>query len=236
MTFKDKDYSPANGVSLWETCPQLSAMDPATAFTFFDDFYQYVANNSDQTGWITTKVEAGAGDAAITIDDAAGGILKIVNDAADDDSVQIQWHAENFKLASGKPLWFETRLKCNSANQNDVIAGLCITDTTLLGGMSDGVYFRKDDGDPYFDFITEKNTNETETSQVGTMVTDTYIRLGFYFDGAGTVYAYVNGVNVATHTTNIVDDEDLTVSFAFANGEAVAKTIYIDYVKVVQVR
>lgn len=235
LAYRDADYSPAKGVSLWETCLQLAALDPATAFTFFDDFFRIDITGGD-VGWVSTETEAGAGDAAITIDDAAGGVLKIVNDAADDDSVELQWSSENFKLASGKPCWFEIRLKASDATQSDLAVGLYITDTTVIDGGTDGVFFRKNDGDANIMFVTEKNSTETETDTTSDLADDTWVKLGFFFDGAGSVLAYVNGALKATHTTNICDDEELAVTIAWQNGAAAAKTLYVDYVKVVQVR
>lgn len=237
LHYFDQDYSPTQGSSLWASCPILAAQaDPATAFVLFDDFFEYVEQSSNHQGWTATKVEAGAGSAAIAVDDAAGGVLKITNDAADNDSVELQWNSEGFKLATGKPLWFEARVKASDATQSDMIVGLCITDTTLVAGMTDGVYFRKDDGDANIDFCTEKNSTETNTDTGSDLVADTFVKLGFFFDGDATVYAYVDGVLAATHTTNIVDDEELAPSFAIQNGEAVAKIGYIDYLKIVQIR
>jgi hypothetical protein len=47
----------------------------------------------------------------------------------------------------------------------------------------------------------------------------------------------VNGVvGGAVATTNLPDDEDLTVSFALQNGEAVAKTMTVDYIFVAKER
>jgi hypothetical protein len=37
-------------------------------------------------------------------------------------------------------------------------------------------------------------------------------------------------------TTNLVDDEDLTPTFAIQNGEAVAKTMTVDYIFVAKER
>lgn len=236
LTFRDSDYSPARGSSLWETCPQLAALDPAVAFTFFDDFFDFQAQSSNHLGWTQTTVQAGAGSAAVVIADAVGGVLQITNDDADNDSVELQWHAETFKLAAGKPLWFEARVKVSDATQSDLIVGLCITDSTLVTAMTDGVYFRKNDGDANLNAVTEKNSTETSTDTTSDIVADAWIKLGFYFNGSGSVYFYVNGVLKATHTANICDDEELAVSFAIQNGEAVAKIGYVDYIKVVQIR
>jgi hypothetical protein len=39
-----------------------------------------------------------------------------------------------------------------------------------------------------------------------------------------------------SHTTNIVQDTELAAGFGVMNGEAVAKSFYIDYLKCVQKR
>jgi hypothetical protein len=47
----------------------------------------------------------------------------------------------------------------------------------------------------------------------------------------------VNGVVAGTSvTTNLPDDEDLAISFALQNGEAVAKTMTVDYIFVAKER
>jgi len=232
MSFRDASYSSNKGKSLWETCPQLAALDPNVAHIFYDDFYGYlVSSGSDYVGWIMTE-NGGSGGQGTT--DAAGGIFAMYPHTDDDDNVQIQWNSENFALAATKPLWFEARVKLSDAIQSDMVVGLCVTDTSLTTAMSDGVYFRKDDGNTSLDFVTEATSSETETSAVGTMTDDTYVRLGFWYDGT-TVRAYVDGVLVASHTTTITAVE-LAVSFAVQNGEGAAKTMSIDYFKVVQIR
>ena len=63
------------------------------------------------------------------------------------------------------------------------------------------------------------------------MVADTYIKLGFAYDGKSEIAIFADGVQVGTSAvTNLPDDEVLTVSFGIQNGEAVAKTMSIDYV------
>ncbi|MFC1719313.1 hypothetical protein ACFL6S_37030 [Candidatus Poribacteria bacterium] len=191
--------------------------------------------------WTITTVEAGSGSASEALDDAVGGVLKITNDDADDDSDQFQKVGEAFKLASGKPLYFEMRFKVSDATQSDVLVGLCITDTTLIAGVSDGVYFRSDDGDANLDFVTEKNTTETAADTGVDLSDDTWIAVGFYFDGAGQVTPFVGTdpgdlTPYTAHTTNVPDDEELTPSFSIQNGEAAAKTMYVGYIRVIQKR
>lgn len=235
LAWRDRDLSPqAEGVSLWETCPVVPILqDPSLGRIVHIDFDVTDYKVGD---WTITTTEDGAGSATEALSNAANGVLLITNDAADNDSDEFQLTAESFKLASGKPLWIEGRFKVSDATQSDFLFGLCITDTALIDGLTDGVYFLKDDGDANIDFHVEKNSTDTSSDTGVDLVDDTWIQLGFYFDGAGNVTPYVDGVAGTTVTTNIPDDEELTVSFGIQNGEAVAKTLSVDYIRVAQVR
>lgn len=228
INFRDRDASPAEGVSLWETCPLLAVVcDPIGFQRYRNDFHNYVAGD-----WTITEV--GTGSQALT--NEAGGVLLLTTGGTENNGVNYNLKGEPFKLASGKSLWYEARVKVSEAVQSDFLVGLSITDTEMLGGVTDGVYFRKVDGSASVAFVTEKNSTETSTAAVHTAVDATYVRLGFWFDGNGSVFAYVDGVLVATHTTNIPDDEELTVAFHITTGEAAAKTFSVDVIDVVQVR
>ena len=111
--------------------------------------------------------------------------------------------------------------------------GLQITDTTPLAA-SDGVNFRKDDGDALLDFVVEKDSTETLTAGVATMADDTFIQVGFFLDPDSSQVSYFinNAEPVAVVNTNLPDNEELTVSFGIQNGEAAAKVMTIDYVNV----
>jgi hypothetical protein len=189
------------------------------------------------TAALYTIVEVGAG-ATITQDPQAGGVLKIVTTALEDDGTQYQLKGESFKLLTGKFAYFEAKFKVDDALQLDLLFGLCITDTTLIPGMDDGVYWQKDDGDANLDFHAIKNTTATDQTAVATLSPATWTRLGFYFDGYKNVIPYVNGVAYTSKqiSTNIPDDEELTPSFAILTGEAAAKTLEMDYVFAVQAR
>ena len=205
--------------------------------SFFEDFTNIAVASDALTNWTVTLVEAGAGgETTITRPDASGGTLLITTDNAEDDGANLQLTTgESFGLASTNyATYFGIRLKSGEATQSDFLVGLCITDTTLLGGMTDGVYFEKLDAGTGISFVTEKDSTETQTDSLHTFAADTYVTLEWYFDGTS-VKALINGAVVATHTTNIPDDELLTPSIHFLTGNAAVETLTIDWIRAVQV-
>lgn len=204
--------------------------DPTGWHTFFDDFDRYVAGD-----WTVTEV--GTGSRALT--DINGGALLITNGAVDDNSNQLQKVGESFLLASGKKAIFKARFKVSDATQSDFLIGLAVTDTTLQGavsgaGVTDGIFFNKDDGDALLDFNVQKDatTGQTRAAGIATVVSDTFLTVAWYFDGVSEVKYYVDGAHKGTLSgaSTYLPDTELTVSFAIQNGEAVAKTMTLDYI------
>lgn len=204
---------------------ELKNLDPTQFHTFFRDFDVFA-------NWTTTTV--GAGSAALADED--GGAVLLTNAAADDDSTAIQHDTESFLFETGKKLYFKARLKVSDATQSDLVVGIQITDTTPFD-VTDGVFFKKDDGDTNLDFVVEKNNTNTESTAITTISDDTYFVVSFYYDGVDKILFDVDGTVLGSSvTTNLPDDEELTVSIAVQNGEAVAKTMSIDYAFVAKER
>lgn len=210
---------------------QFGMPDPTEWHVWFDDFDKYTAGD-----WTITTTELGVGSASEAASSADGGVLVITNDAADDDADFFQWPVETFKFVSGKRLFFKTRFKVSDATQSDFVIGLQITDTTPLA-VSDGVFWRKDDGDANLDFIVVKNSTETAATAASTAANDTWMTLAFAYDGKSAITYYKDDVKLGTSAiTNMPDDEELTVSFGIQNGEAVAKVMSVDYIFVASER
>lgn len=208
----------------------------ADAFGFSDDFVGLGASSADTLlGWTSTLVEGGASESTVAYTDVSGGAILITADAADNDGVNLQRTGEAFSLSTSQRLtYYGIRLKVSEATQSDVLAGLCITDTDLLGAMTDGVYFRKVDASTSLAFVTEKDSSETSTTGVLTVAADTWYVLEFYFDGTA-VEAFVDGVSVARHTLTIPDNELLTPSIHFLAGTTGGMTCTVDWVRAWQV-
>lgn len=201
------------------------APDPTRLHVFFDDFDKFTAGD-----WTITTTEGGTGAATEALTDGDGGLLLITNDDADNDLDFFQKVGESFKFAAGKQLWYKMRFKVSEATQSDFVVGLVITDTTLLD-VTDGVFFQKDDGDALLDFHVEKNNTATSAAAIATVVDDTFLTVGFHYDGVSKITYYVNDVGLGySAVTNLPDDEELTVTFGFQNGSAGAKTMTVDYV------
>lgn len=209
----------------------LGMPDPTSWHVYFNDFDTFTAAD-----WTITTVELGAGSASEALTDADGGVLLITNDAADNDSDFFQKVGESFLFAAGKKLLFKARFKVSDATQSDFVMGLQITDTTPLA-VSDGVYFQKDDGDASLDFHVTKNSTSTDATAIATVSDDTYLTVAFAYNGKDEIKYFVDDVHLGTAaTTNLPDDEVLTVSFGIQNGEAVAKTMSLDYIAVAKER
>ena len=215
-------------VSESSSLADLGMPSPTKFHSYMEDFDYYVAGD-----WTVTETDSGATQA---LTDGDGGLLLVTNTAADNDLVGIQKKGESFRFASGKKLFFEARFKVSDATQSDLAIGLQITDTTPLD-ITDGGFFIKADGSTSVSFSVEKNNTATTTTAVATMADDTFITLGFNYDGGSVMEYCVNGVVAGTSvTTNLPDDEDLAISFALQNGEAVAKTMTVDYIFVAKER
>jgi len=201
---------------------------PEYAARFEDHFYRWIAGE-----WTVT--ETGAGTRAIT--PLVNGVLLVTNAAADNDLNEILTQNESFKLVENYPFYGSIRFKITDVTQSDFWFGL-ITGTSYFGGPpDDAVIFSKQDGDANLDVITRLNGAQLLTDTGVDLVALTWYRLGIHWDGHDSVRFFVFRdadmycLAQDTHTTYICQDEEMRLGFGLMNGEAVAKAIYVDYIK-----
>ena len=205
---------------------------------YFDDFFSLDSN------WTVTE-----DDAACTqvIQDEQFGVLLLTNKATTDDNAQqIQWSKEIAKPTTGKRLWFEARINCNGgdATNLDFFVGLAATEDMTTGDNmpANGIGFHKDDGDTNIDFSTSDGGTDIQQAAVATLANDTYIRLGFSFDGgatgSGVLTPYVNGVAGTQITTmTYATMAEISPIIMIRNGDGTTQQkIKIDYVQVISER
>jgi hypothetical protein len=201
-----------------------------------DQFQQSASTGTDPAGWTTTVVEAGTGTSEADAARTAGSTFRLVTAANEDDGISIQRNGEVFELTSDQDVYFGIELQVTDADAVDFFVGLAITDTALLGGVTDAVYFESLDGSTDIIAVTEQDSTETSSSSVATLADDTNVILEFYWDGSSsTVYFFADGVQQATSTTNIPDDEALRISLEFLSGEASANTMTVRWARCIQI-
>ncbi len=202
-----------------------------------EDFYTFVAAH-----WTETDVQ---GANTVAIQDGNGGIITLLTAGADDDEVQLQKVAANFSVESwlfdpDKRFFIEILATLSEVILSEFLIGLAITDTTLLGGHSDGISFRKGETAGDVTLVAEKDSVEV-SGDVGTIVDATPFRLQAYYDGQGSdgrLYGALDGTvgSFSEPDVSFPDDEELTISFAIRAGEAAGKTLTMDRIVVIQER
>lgn len=206
------------------------APDPTLLHTWFSDFDNYVSGDWTKTG---------TGAAAIISEDL--GIVKLTNSNVNGENTFLQWAGnsggtkETWKFNANKQMWMKARFKLSDATASGMVIGLQVTDTSPLA-TSDGAYFYKAKASTTLQFITTQNSTAT-TSTVGTLANDTYVNVGFYYDGGSNVFVYLNDRRVVTQaSTNVPLTQTLTLSFGVENGAAAIKTMSVDYLLVSEER
>jgi hypothetical protein len=213
---------------------------------FDEDFYTYTAAQ-----WTVTETQAGATQAIAN--PGNGGLLTLVNSAANSDLNAIQRVAsgisgESWTLDPAKRFWARFQIACNEDTEVAWIAGLQITDVTPLA-VSDGIYFRKAAAATAIAAVAAKDGTEI-TGAVGTALGTGAVAatglltglmtLDMFYDGQGATdgrlyFAYQGAVaGYIVPAGSFPNDEALTLSFAVSNGEAAAKTLWLDRALVIQ--
>jgi hypothetical protein len=203
-------------------------------FQIVDDFVGVAIDTTNN--W--TVVKDSSATVAIVADTVGGEVALTSAATTDNDGASIQGN-EIFLPASGKNMYFQTRVKNSKVAQSDLCFGFTVNFATNPENMltaADRIVFQVDDGDASILCKTEASGTETSTDSGIDMVDDTYIVLAIAVEGTGTVRFYINGQNVATHTTNIPATE-LTVAAMSLSGDALGtRATTLDYIVAAETR
>lgn len=194
-------------------------------FGYWDDFAEPISS-TDGAPWAIDSV----GTTVYGTADGVGGIATITTAGADNDHTYAQLLPESFILASNKELWFSTRIALDDVVQSDWIAGLYVTDTTPIAGITDGCYFIKSDGAATVDFVSVVGSTATTLASIATLVNDTFARFDYYWDGVEYIHVFVDEVLIGRVAASARPTGELALSWVIQTGEAAAKALSMDWI------
>ena len=232
----------AGGITNVPVSALFASMKQPDSSLYYEDLDNFMTFASGATGpWVVTETQAGATQALTA---GHGGLLLLTNSAADNDINQIQRPVANFLPAAGKRLFFRCIFKLSDVTQSDFAIGLqqVNADGTTLATATDGIFFLKaDDAATVTLYVRKDNAaGSTNSGAIATLVNDTFVALGFMFDGVDRVYYEVNGTVVGSITLStaagFLPDQAVCLMISLKNGEAVAKTATIDHIYVAMER
>lgn len=216
--------------------------------TVFEQIFDFI-DSANIGSFTDTKTGAGTTFAAGT---GVGGWVVCTTDANDNDRCEVQldvpvWNFNNHKAGFGE---LEIKFKTGSdVTQVDLGFGMVNVDTDWLGDAADftnGIIIRSDDGDANVDFRADDNTTDASLTAIATLAasTDYVMRMRVDTDADTAAYGTIRvwlakwdserveyGAPLVEVTRGL-PTADLYPTFGVQNGEAAAKTLSVDYVKI----
>ncbi len=260
--------SSAPSGAIWGQMPLEDIILHGRGRYYYNDFTVNAptfASATAQDGMITYQ------DTGVTIKPIAtdeNGVLQIAGADASNDEGSIQFGVTTAVYAkvastSGKKMAFEMRVKnngsaltdaaffCGLAEEASAVADILVDSTGVLKTTADFLGFRTLCASPSeIDTIYQKasQTPVEPDDNAGTLVLDTWIKLGLVFDptdSAKAIRYYIDGVEVASVAASALDDatfpdgEEMALLVATKKGDSsttVEKKFAIDWVRFAQVK
>jgi|LSQX01.2.fsa_nt_gb hypothetical protein len=257
--YYDQEYSPTFGTDpINERIPSLALLaSPRVGFEFFEDFLTLPLDDTTRNPANAKWVSDTAAD-SITLPKVVGGVVNVATGGTDNNETYIQFGgaasitAAPFKItdASGKALWFEARVRALEHADEGVFVGLAEEGAAVANFLTDNSGAVADKDFIGFNILTatpaawnttwRKNGQAVVTNANVVANADDWHYFGFFFDGESTVTFYIDGVAHATTATTSAatfpSGELMAPIIAIKTGEAVAKNVQVDYIRVVQAR
>lgn len=225
--------------NMWKDCPLLEHLhDPSIGVYLREDFQSYDAAATTGDYVLTQSTQ---GTAAIST--AAPGVLELdSNSTTVVQGANLQRVKSVFLPAANKSIWFETKIKIvDTYDKAEIFVGLSDVETAIIAASANasdnhiGWQCVTDDGVLLF---SAEKAGTGATAAAATIAEDTYIKLGFKYDGvADTVQQYINGVAVGTaHVTANIPKVAVVPSFVCQSGGTNDPIMHIAGYRVFQLR
>lgn len=199
-------------------------------------------NTDDTTAVPTDLTVTAVNTSTVTQSVTAGNTLVLTTDATEYDGLNIQVKGEQFKLESGKPLYFGASILIPEDTDIDLLVGLCETKTDLLKTSSshgvntsvEGVFFLKTDGAKTIAMKSYEGGTQYFTGNIGDVTKDVAHIYELYWDGSKLSFYYddtLYGFLTAGYANG-----DLTPSINVRAGSAAARVATVQWMRCIQVR
>lgn len=221
-------------------------------FSYRDDFFNLVTGDF----WTTLVADSGS---AVTIEDAAGGVVKLVTGGVDNDEVIIKSTKEIALIADGKPISIRGRLKFTEANTDDANIGFGLMDAAGANTLQDngagpkssysGAVFFKEDGQTLWSvesslagaqITTQLSAANTDDKVARTSGGGTWQELQIDINPISSVEAevlfYIDGVLVKKHLLTYTSATEMQAFFYAKAGGANVETLYADFFELIALR
>lgn len=209
------------------------AMDPGTVHQYFNDFDTFVSGD-----WTATTTHSPTNGLTA----GNGGVLSMANSttSADLDQLTLTVATFAFNPASAQ-VWFKTRFQIGDATNSLIAIGLQNLNTNAFAA-TDGVWFQKNAGVTTGNFICSASSTATTSSAAVTLANNTYVDVGFYWNGGGgpgaaglssgeiTLFANNGNIGQMSAANLPVPGTNLALTIAIENGSAAGQTLLLDYI------
>lgn len=211
----------------------VNARIPADVYIDMDDM------NAQPISYTMTQATTGTWEMDA---DAENGVLSLdSNSTTAAQGIQAQKTLASFKPKAGRAIWYKSKVKVTGiANLNaELFIGLAEIDPTVIAASA--VTTNNHIG---FSSVTDNGILLANSAKAGTgatttgttIVSDTWITLGFKVSGLDSVSFYVNGAQVSALPTANIPIVVLAPTFVCQSGGTDQPVLHVDYVIVEQTR
>ena len=249
------DTSASPSPVIWADCPANEIISKGNGVLQFEDF---ISGGDIMADAGPSGVFLDAGSTIVYSDEVNGAIVLTHDGDAANDSISL-FGAPAFQIAvNSGSLWFEARVKFNTAAADqygwfvgltDATAPTEIIPLTAVSALSDhntvGFHKPEENSSAYDTSYKANGVTAVEVnSNVGSIVADTYVKLGMKFDSSSSVLSFfIDGVQQPeTKTipsaagTDFPNDVALKYIMTCVTEASAANTITCDWIRIAQMR
>ena len=198
--------------------------------SYSNDFFNIGSTTLD---WVITGASS-----TFTIVDGLGGIAK-VTPGGTTTTTTVASVGGGFQFVAGQDFWYVCRIKMSAISSTKAFSFGLQKGSGATGSATDGLWFTKPASSTSLNLVSTVNSTATTlVTGVTTVAADTYVDVGFYFDGTD-ILVYSSDAVVARVSAATIGSTGTTLTNALLNISfnvvpTATDTLSIDYVLAAQ--